>query len=540
VATESEPRQYCANTKVYNVVPVGTSHESAKRNFLLRSIDWRFLATPQPACAWGTGTIKTAIALIAATRSDGYEVVGVPHSRANLMPDAIRNLRAGGWLYVEWGRFKRQRSVRRQLKRFGMEQVQFYRPWPSLHAAEAWVPLGSPGARSYFMARQFPPVTDITSAARRARRWASVGAWLLGLRAPFVTLAQKGKTDDQNREHIAAFVARNWHSWTATVPPASVSFILLTGGRRSFNKVVALVFPDHHPVPQIAIKFPRESDAVPSLTREAAVLSELRRRVDDRLTGYPHVLFAEQWSGSFAVVQSAIGGRPVNSMAHSSTYLATAQKGTQWLIDLALHSSNGDSSTGWRRVSEAALNRFDNLLAGTAAEQVETVRTAMSSIGPLPHVIEQRDFAPWNLLIDDHGRLGVLDWESAECAGLPYLDLIYFLTMLAFQHAEVPVHHRTLKTAEYYVSLSSGDDHVGQERRNLLLEYGRRLGLASENINSLSMLCWVIHCTSEIENFVRDDGPGDAQRHLDKSVFFCLLNEEVALFRSRQKRSPVM
>ena len=59
-------------------------------------------------------------------------------------------------------------------------------------------------------------------------------------------------------------------------------------------------------------------------------------------------------------------------------------------------------------------------------------------LGGLPKVLEHRDFAPWNLLLDETEGLSVLDWESAVIDGVPSLDLLYFLPYLTFAVENLP------------------------------------------------------------------------------------------------------
>jgi hypothetical protein len=44
---------------------------------------------------------------------------------------------------------------------------------------------------------------------------------------------------------------------------------------------------------------------------------------------------------------------------------------------------------------------------------------------PMPRVAVHRDLTLWNVLLDGHGGLGVVDWESACQAGWPLTDLFY-------------------------------------------------------------------------------------------------------------------
>jgi hypothetical protein len=51
--------------------------------------------------------------------------------------------------------------------------------------------------------------------------------------------------------------------------------------------------------------------------------------------------------------------------------------------------------------------------------------------GPVPVVAAHRDLTTWNLLVDETGRLGVLDWAEACGQSLPLGDFVYAMTDIA-------------------------------------------------------------------------------------------------------------
>jgi hypothetical protein len=56
---------------------------------------------------------------------------------------------------------------------------------------------------------------------------------------------------------------------------------------------------------------------------------------------------------------------------------------------------------------------------------------AQLSAGQCPLVFEHGDLGHPNVLLDASGHAEVLDWETAEPAGLPICDLVFFLTYVA-------------------------------------------------------------------------------------------------------------
>jgi hypothetical protein len=68
--------------------------------------------------------------------------------------------------------------------------------------------------------------------------------------------------------------------------------------------------------------------------------------------------------------------------------------------------------------------------------------------GDVPQVFEHGDLGHPNLLLDDAGRVGVLDFERAEPAGIAGHDLAFFLTYAAMA---IPAHPsaEAVRTAFY-------------------------------------------------------------------------------------------
>jgi hypothetical protein len=62
------------------------------------------------------------------------------------------------------------------------------------------------------------------------------------------------------------------------------------------------------------------------------------------------------------------------------------------------------------------------------AGRLRDVRGATEAIADLPLAsgLVHGDFAPWNLL-EDRGRVGIVDWEQARFAGLPFWDPWHFI-----------------------------------------------------------------------------------------------------------------
>ncbi len=95
----------------------------------------------------------------------------------------------------------------------------------------------------------------------------------------------------------------------------------------------------------------------------------------------------------------------------------------------------------WNRASAAparlSRSRLEAELMGAAAELADSIpdeaayqgwlaaRCSSLSASAMPAVARHNDLTMRNVLVDDRGSVGVLDWAEAEAAGLPLTDFIY-------------------------------------------------------------------------------------------------------------------
>ena len=144
--------------------------------------------------------------------------------------------------------------------------------------------------------------------------------------------------------------------------------------------------------------------------------------------------------------------------------------------------------------------------------------------GPLPIVMEHRDPGPWNLFVSRDQRVHVLDWESSEPLGLPALDLVYFLTYLAFQldgAEDLPS-----RRSSYRAALDPSTT-IGRIVAESLARYGALTGLDPAAYRPLRILTWLIHSRSEYRQFEADAAGRPSLESLRHSLFVSLWNEEL-------------
>jgi len=104
--------------------------------------------------------------------------------------------------------------------------------------------------------------------------------------------------------------------------------------------------------------------------------------------------------------------------------------------------------------------------------------------GDVPLVMEHGDFSAPNILQDENGRAGVVDWELAEPQGLPAADLFFFLTYIAFARQNARKNADYLKAFQqaFFGPKAWAWPHVAR--------YREQLNLAPEIMAPLFVATW--------------------------------------------------
>jgi len=492
-------------------------------------VDWRFLLRqteePTSICVGpdrlvrGLGLVSAAVPRDGAEAKDVDLVALVNPGRRSLRAAWVA-LRPGGELYAEWylPPFGLAR-VRRRLAATGFTDVRCYWPWPwPSRGAQFWLPLGASNAIDFFL--QLGPEAR-PSRLRRLLRALWRRARRLGVIAPLCIVARK---PDGESGDIEGLMRERWEGWQFGSRPERLSWLLLTGGRRSVNKVVGLVFADSEQAPRSVVKFARTEAEEDQLRREAAALQSLRASRPE-LAGVPTMLFLGQRCGRLCLGESAVAGKPLMLRLDRVSFSELAGLITRWLVDLA-GAPHAQRQAAWSsHLVEEPLREFEASFAGLI-EKDDLARTSdlLSSLGDLPLVFEHRDFSPWNVVLNDEGEIAVLDWESCEPEGLPALDLIYFLTYAAFFVDDALESGRT---REVYARSRDVRTATGSVVDRCERSYCERLGLDHALLRPLRVLCWIIHSRSEYNRLELDIAGRPDRETLRSSLFLGLWKEEL-------------
>jgi hypothetical protein len=474
-----------------------------RRNDLLRRVDWRFLLSRREAprvAATATGSDALGLISDGSTEEPGaaeLALIGFP-TRAALR-GAIAELAPGGDLVCIW-RLPRPggtRSARRALEAAGLVGVRVFWAGPVPHRApQFWLQLDSQAATEHLLDSR-PPRSRVQAALRRMWRW----ALRAGILAPQCAVGRVpgGETPDE------------------------LGVLLLTGGRRSINKVVSLEFEGGRG-PARAVKFARVREAEPGLEREAAVLGRLADTHPD-LTGYPRFQGRVSRFGMTGVAESPIKGKPLIDALSATSFGALAERVTGLLVEIAAGEERRPEAAWRGRLVEEPLERFERQFGAVAPETVVRTRDALDRFGDLPIVCEHRDCSPWNILINAGGEPALLDWESAEPEGLPGPDLVYFLANGAFV---LDGALESGRTRESYAAALDPRTTNGRVVAESLGAYAAAIGLDDDVLRRLRLLCWVIHTRSDHRHLELEAGGEPNPEALRGAPFLGLIEEELA------------
>ncbi|HUQ79572.1 MAG TPA: phosphotransferase [Gemmatimonadaceae bacterium] len=501
-----------------------------ERNRLLRRVDWRFLLSspaPDRLLCLGDEELRASCALIAGavearadTGAGEYDTVVASNPTPAILATVLARLRAGGELYAEWSGGMAD-AARGQVAAAGFADVRCYWPWPAPPNAEVWVPLDAPWAFDYYVSTDRHVYSGLRHRlGTRARRYLARRALATKRATPVSIIARKPA-----QAHAAAggsAIVDAVRERTGSRGTTAVA--LLTGGPRAISKVIGLVYGEEQRVPAAIIKWPRVRDSVAGLSNESAVLAACHARAPS--PGVPRVLATIGEDDTFAVAETAAAGAPMFATLTSHNVAVRARAGAAWISDFHLaHRGPPASDAYLTGRADAAIARFSETFGGVVDRALldDTARI-LRGLRAVPVVIEHRDCGPWNIFLGDDGQLAVLDWESSRVEGLPLLDLIYFVTYMAFFVDGAMVSRRF---ADSYRASLDASTVTGALRHELVARYGAAFGISRDAERALRALCWMEHAESEFQHFTTDAAGSPSADALRQSVFAQLWAEEI-------------
>jgi hypothetical protein len=514
----------------------------AQRNRLLRRMDWRFLAgKPKPSCALvqGDGMLAQALELVSdevcllrEAASGDADLVALINPRQVELEQAWQALHPGGALYAEWymplpaG----PQVLRGRLEGLGFLVAGSYWPWPWPERATPgfWLPLEAPGALRFFL-RNRPPAQSL---AARVLRPGLQLAWKAGQRsgmlAPVCMVAHKPLETGKTHMPPGSLAARA-ATWGLDEKHGALSWLLLTGGLHSTNKVTGLVFRPGEDEPSYVVKMPRRELSLASLEREAEVLVTLQSGRSRPLQGVPELVFLNNGSGFPAIGETYLSGMPLYTAMQTQGLDDLARQATLWLVELVKPGPPQPPHAWWKRLVEPVLGEFALAYEGVGGEEIlPAVRPELDRLGPLPLAVEHRDFSPWNIFLTTTGELSVLDWEGAEPEGFPFSDLLYFLTYLTF-FKEGALESGTAPAS--YRQMFDPHTLMGSIASVCIQQYCARARIPEEALRPLRLMTWIWYAVQEHKLIDNSSTGLPDTRLLQRGLYLSLLQNELEMMR---------
>jgi glycosyltransferase involved in cell wall biosynthesis/GT2 family glycosyltransferase len=434
-------------------------------------------------------------------------------------PDAMTLVRIRTCLTedgVLLARAGRSRSLRRRYIDAGFPDPRLYVAWPTARRPTAFIPLDDSVASATILGRDRRGLRARIGRIRRRGRF--VSARVLRRNARFVVATPGGVPSLRGLD--------GWWRAAGFGPlPPRVTLALLTPGRESRSKVVAVLTPYDSDGPGLVVKWGRDADGARGIAREAVILDALAATPVS--ASIPRVVSVPDTEPSVRIVETKLAGRPLSWSASPADHERHAMAAAEFLAGLATGRQSVGSERWWEAAAAPIVDRFAAAVGSDRSLQA-AICGSLRDLGDLPLVPEHRDFAPWNVLLAEDGTLGVTDWESAVEQGLPVLDLWYFLTYLA-----LAVERQSEdRLARVYQTLMHPGSRTGRVSDRALSRYLDLMGLDREVAAPLRALTWMVHVPSE---FARSD---DRRSPADLTFAQLWRQEATAITRSDVDERP--
>lgn len=274
---------------------------------------------------------------------------------------------------------------------------------------------------------------------------------------------------------------------------------LVASGEYSSRKVLCFLFPGEAAAPEFIVKIVRDARFNTRLENEVRALTLLHEV--DGVDGdtFPQVAFSGYHTRLAMVGETFIGGVPFRQRTTYREDCPCAAEAVAWFTRLGEASAD---STAVHPAEVGArlgdlLSRLKEIYPVTPEESAfmeQQFSVFQNTESAFPTVFQHGDPGTWNLMIQDDGRLAVLDWEAAEPTGIPLWDLFYFLRSYAAGAAKKEgIGDRIQAFRHQFLEETPINRLITQSARH----YADRIGVAPEFIQPLLYACWMHRALKE-------------------------------------------
>ena len=274
------------------------------------------------------------------------------------------------------------------------------------------------------------------------------------------------------------------------------SAVISTRWRGQSGTAVLFRFSDGDAQPSTVVKLSLMTTLAVKNTNEAALINQLgptARRAGARV---PQPLSVEQINGHRVLLQTVVSGQSLAALLVSkpSRLFDLIEHVTSWL-ERWNHATKVIRSLDIELLNQEVLTPV--ALLAPLLEQGEeyrdwlTMRCATATGIPVPLVATHNDLTMSNLLLDEQGSLGIVDWETCREEALPLVDLFY-----AVADAVAATHGYTDRPKSFRTCFVPGGRFVEAVTR-LQIHFRRSLQISPEVADLCFHACWLRHAANE-------------------------------------------
>ena len=330
---------------------------------------------------------------------------------------------------------------------------------------------------------------------------------------------------------VVSFLAKHWQRLPlkgfGALP--HLSSIMVTPRFRASAHVIFFILAKGGADLLLVVKIPRLPGDTRHLDREVANLRLVHTARTGGFDSIPRVVAYEDYEDSRLLIETALAGQTMSPTLVRRQPKACIQTVLAWLIELHLATAKcSDDVANWYTcLAERPLDRFETAFP-LDAEETRLISRTRQLAAPLhdarvPLVFEHGDLSSPNILLQQDGRPGIVDWELAEPQGLPAVDLFFFLTYVALAQ------QRARKLRDDLAAFHQAFFGSTAWARPHLVRYAERLQLPPRMLRALFVLCWSRYMTNLV---MRLHNPYGAEERLaQETVAWLRTNRYYALWR---------
>ena len=485
-----------------------------------RQGNWRFLLPGLPpkqtVCFTNSSLASTAKSISESVidfedvRADSCDLAVAQNPSQETIQLAWSSLKEGGNCYFEYSHSSNSSTISSLVSQIGFEDVRLYLSLSLERASiQTWLPLDSPLAIAHWLNFEINSRKGfrrlIWKIHRQAFQWFTPVfvnfPWLIYPRkheSMIVAIGRKSmatasklplKDNLSLLERIYAYFDRE------ELSSKHVS-ILMKVEQTSTDRAILSVFIEGKATPQLLVKAALGNWENVYFDREIELLQTLEQKFS-RIPNIPKVVFEGRYRGDRTQAQTFISGIPLTKIINLHNFDVMANTITDWLIQLAKQTKDDDAVNRSHLIEHILADLTPSISTEDADILLATTARSLEDMN-LPFLaVQHRDFGPWNIHVDKHNKIGVIDWEEAIVEGVPGIDLIYFLTMLALQ---VERDFQLSQLQFFYTQLLNPETLTGNILDRCLSHYLTELNISKSLIPQLRLLTWVIHTYLEPKN----------------------------------------